>query len=232
MTTTTPPVLTLLDTWTSGQSAPALTWYGPDAERVELSGRVLANWVTKAANLLADEADVTPGALVQLDLPMHWRTAVWALAVWACGGTVALPGAEGAGADVLVSSRPSADGAPLVIAVALPALARAVPDLPEGAIDGAAELMAQPDVLDNPPDWDPGESALGDLSHEALADPAQLVAPLPPAGRYLLPAEDVATGLRTALALWLTGGSVVLVGDPEADLDHLGMQEGAARLPG
>src|SRR5690625_7671347 len=81
----TPPVLTLLDTWTSGQSAPSLTWYGPDAERVELSGRVLANWVTKAANLLADEADVTPGALVQLDLPMHWRTAVWALAVWACG---------------------------------------------------------------------------------------------------------------------------------------------------
>src|SRR5690625_3432893 len=126
----TPPVLTLLDTWTSGQSAPSLTWYGPDAERVELSGRVLANWVTKAANLLADEADVTPGTLVQLDLPMHWRTAVWALAVWVCGGTVALPGAEGAGADVLVSSRPSTEGAPLVIAVALPALARAVPDLP------------------------------------------------------------------------------------------------------
>ena len=225
-------MLTLLDTWTSGQSAPSLTWYGPDAERVELSGRVLANWVTKAANLLADEADITPGTLVQLDLPMHWRTAVWALAVWACGGTVALPGAEGAGADVLVSSRPSADGAPLVIAVALPALARAVPDLPAGAIDGAAELMAQPDVLVNPPDWDPDESALGDLSHEALADPAQLVALLPSAGRYLLPAEDVATGLRTALALWLTGGSVVLVGDPEADLDHLGMQEGAARLPG
>src|SRR5699024_8978797 len=103
---------------------------------------------------------------------MHWRTAVWELAVWACGGTLAPLGAPDAAAEVLVGNAPAPQGAPLVIAVALPALARAVPDLPEGAIDGAAELMAQPDVLVSPPDWDPGESALGGLSHEALAVPA------------------------------------------------------------
>ena len=54
MTTQQPPVLTLLDAWSGGQGAPALTWYGPDGERVELSQRVLANWVTKAMNLLTD----------------------------------------------------------------------------------------------------------------------------------------------------------------------------------
>ena len=36
---------------------PRLTWYGPDAERVELSGKVLLNWVAKTANLLTDELD-------------------------------------------------------------------------------------------------------------------------------------------------------------------------------
>lgn len=222
----------LLDTWTRGQSAPVLTWYGPGGERAELSGRVLANWVTKATNLLTDEGDVAPGTVVLLDLPMHWRTAVWALATWACGGTVALGGPDAAaGADVLVGTTPSPGAAPLVVAVALPALARQVEDLPEGAVDGAAELMSQPDVLVSHPQWDPTAPALTGTSHGDLADPARLVTRLPAPGRYLLPAADVATGLRTALALWLIGGSVVLVGDPAADVARITAQEGAQALP-
>jgi len=44
-----------------------LAVYAPDApgpsqgERIELSGRVLANWVAKAANLLQDDLDAGPG---------------------------------------------------------------------------------------------------------------------------------------------------------------------------
>ena len=230
MTTQQPPVLTLLDAWSGGQGAPALTWYGPDGERVELSQRVLANWVIKAMNLLTDEADVTPGTVVTLDLPMHWRTLVWALAAWGCGATVTLPGEPAAEtAEVLVSAADQPATAPLVIAIALPALARQVSDLPAGAIDGAAELMAQPDVLINPPDWDPLAVALGSLRHAELADlPA---AGLPAGGRYLVPAGSVGEGLRTCLGLWTRQGSVVLVGDPEADLDRIGAQEGAHRLP-
>lgn len=79
---------------TDGGTQPRLTWYGADDERVELSGRVLANWVTKAANLLTEEADVSPGSRVLLDLPLHWRAAVWALATWTAGGEVVLPGTE------------------------------------------------------------------------------------------------------------------------------------------
>ena len=71
---------------------PRLTWYGPDDERVELSGRVLTNWVTKAANLLAEEAEVEPGSRVLIDVPVHWRSLVWALATWVAGGHLELPG--------------------------------------------------------------------------------------------------------------------------------------------
>jgi hypothetical protein len=59
-------------------------------ERIELSAKVLANWVAKAANLLQDEFDVSGGTSVRLALPAHWRTAYWALACWSVGATVLL----------------------------------------------------------------------------------------------------------------------------------------------
>jgi len=78
---------------------PRLTWYGPDDERVELSGRVLANWVTKATNLLVEEGEVGPGTRVLLDVPVHWRALVWALATWCAGGELVLPAEEEFDAD-------------------------------------------------------------------------------------------------------------------------------------
>jgi acyl-CoA synthetase (AMP-forming)/AMP-acid ligase II len=60
-------------------------------ERVELSARVVANWVAKAANLLQEDLDVAPGTVVLLDLPPHWRTLYWAFAVWSVGGCVEVP---------------------------------------------------------------------------------------------------------------------------------------------
>src|SRR5699024_155778 len=60
--------------------------------------------------------------------------------------------------------------APVRIAVALPALARQVDDLPPGAIDGAAELMSQPDVLVFPPEWDPQAPALANVLHGELGE--------------------------------------------------------------
>lgn len=72
-------------------SQPRLTWYGADDERVELSGRVLANWVTKATNLLVEEGEVEPGTRVLLDVPVHWRALVWGLGTWTAGGHLVLP---------------------------------------------------------------------------------------------------------------------------------------------
>ncbi|PYI68408.1 TIGR03089 family protein [Arthrobacter livingstonensis] len=82
---------------TLNPTAPRLTWYGPDSERVELSGRVLDNWVAKTANFLVDELDAAPGTVVAVDVPVHWRSLVWLLATWAVGGT-ALAGDRAAAA--------------------------------------------------------------------------------------------------------------------------------------
>ena len=122
-------------------------------ERVELSARVLANWVAKAANLLQDDLDLGPGTVVVLDLPPHWRTLYWALAVWSVGGCVEVPerrtgDAGGAptepddpddvaarGADLVVTDAVDvASGADESVLVTLAALARSA--LGPGAAEG------------------------------------------------------------------------------------------------
>ena len=149
---TTSPVAAILATLTQDPGRPRLTWYGPDDERVELSGAVLANWVTKTSNLLVEELDAAPGTVVALDLPAHWRTLVWALAVWRTGATLSLvsPKDDEVEADVAITHRPEAWAAydvPLV-AVALPALARSFGDgLPAGALDAAGAVMTYGDAL-------------------------------------------------------------------------------------
>ena len=89
----------------SDPTRPRLTWYddglGPTrGERIELSGRVLANWAAKAANLLQEDLDVAPGSLVEVDLPTHWRAAYWLLAAWSVGAEVVVGGSQaGAGPE-------------------------------------------------------------------------------------------------------------------------------------
>ncbi len=157
---------------------PRLTWYGPDAERIELSGRVLENWVAKTANLLLEEADAGPGTRVRVDLPTHWRTAVWLLAVWATGAEVVLDDAPAHPVDVLVTTDPAGSAltgsrAPLVVAVALGALATSFGSpLPDGVLDAAAEVRGFADSFQAPARPDGSDPALtdarGHLTHDQL----------------------------------------------------------------
>src|ERR671920_2313620 len=102
----TTPAIDLMANLRSGHStSPRLTWYGPDGERVELSGRVLDNWVAKTSNLLQDELDAAPGMRLRLDLPAHWKSMIWALAAWQLGLEAVLT--EGP-ADYLVTVDPEA----------------------------------------------------------------------------------------------------------------------------
>ncbi len=198
---------------------PRVTWYGPQGERVELSGAVLQNWVSKTVNLLVEEFDAGPGTRVIFDLPVHWRTVLWALGAWRCGATVTLAGpdvpAEGA-ADVVVTTRPGAwghAGAELV-AVALPALARRFDgDLPPGAIDAAAAVMTYGDVVTWAPEPDLEEVAIEPPGAEpvrfAELVPAGSVAP---GARVLVDGgRPVAVVLRDLLGVWAADGSAVLV---------------------
>ncbi len=190
---------------------PRLTWYGPDDERIELSGAVLVNWVTKVSNLLMTEHDAGPGFRVLLDLPGHWRTVVWALGVWRVGGCVVLSGAPGP-VDLVVSSSGRAWPGVPTYAVALPGLALRWPGaLPAGVVDAGPAVMGQPDVLVMAPVVEAGAVALAaggaserwhrDLVHPHPAARVARSADLDTSGRWW---SDVIGDLAG-------GGSVVLV---------------------
>lgn len=250
---------------------PRLTWYGADEERVELSGRVLTNWVTKATNLLLEDAEVEPGTRVLLDVPVHWRALVWGLATWAAGGNLLLPGETSAAADdrfvddgygygygddldddlddegtaasdedeedsvfvadaeedepeIVVTARPStAPAAGLVLAIALPALARQVEEaIPAGAVDAAASLLGYADELGYVQEPADGDIALsgaetGTVSHGDLDSwvTSQTPAALrdAPGARALCAPASLTEMLAHAVATWREGGSLVLLGE-------------------
>lgn len=225
---------------THNATSPRLTWYGPDSERVELSGRVLENWVAKTANYLVDELDAEPGSAVAVDLPVHWRSLVWLLATWAVGAT-ALPqsprrpplGAESGThtrlADVVVTTDPAAALAdsnaggrlPFVVAVALPALAmRWMGELPGDALDYSGGVRAHSDV------FFAGDAPAGDdiawESGSTTVSYAELLTPAASPERILLQAGDGWDAVvPAALSVWAAGGSVVLLDASVKATDHL-----------
>ncbi len=219
------PLPRVLARMTADPGRPRLTWYGGDGERVELSGHVLDNWVTKTANLLVEEYQAGPLTRVLLDLPVHWRTVVWALATWRVGACVVLPPVGGR-PDLVVTDRPAGRGDVDVVAVALPALARHFEgELPVGAVDATAAVMTYGDVLT----WMPEPTAtapalkVGDhlVPHSALESWADEVlaghgAPVPGARLLVRAGGAPAEVLGLALAVLAGDGSLVLV-SPDVD---------------
>lgn len=151
------PIVAALAPLSRDPGRPRLTWYGPDGERIELSGAVLLNWMAKCTNMLVEELDVEPGTPVLLDLPVHWRAAVWTLGAWCAGAEVSVgrdpDGTVAAAApEVVLTHRPAAwaGRVPLVAAVALPGLARrwdGAEPLPAGVVDAAAAVMSFGDQI-------------------------------------------------------------------------------------
>lgn len=216
---------------------PLLTYYEPVAGvRVELSAVTLLNWVDKTSHLL-DELDVTPGDVVDLPLaeraPGHWVTAVWLLACWQVGATVAVAaadlaprlrvsGPEGAGAGT--------DDGVEQVACSLHPLGLPFPEpLPPSVVDYALEVRGQGDQY--PAVVQPaGTLAWVDADRRLTA--ADLVAgPSQPAARRLVrPDRPWATAAAAVVdALRDGGSSVVVAGEAGADeLARIAEQERAA----
>ena len=236
-----PPADLLRRLVTSDPGRPRVTVYDDTdsptrGERVELSARVLANWVAKAANLLQEDLDVTPGSVVRIDLPPHWRSLYWALAVWSVGACVELPahrcraavGPDAAstpdavgppaaspdGATVVVTDDPEAaaravEDADHAVLVTLAALARtASVTVPVGAVDEAKDLATHGDVFDPWDEPDPADPALRTPDGETSY--AELVPDLAAGGRVHTATTDTAAFLRATLDAWAGDGSVVL----------------------
>ena len=197
---------------------PRVTFYedtaGPTrGERIELSGKVLANWVAKAGNALQDEYDLGPGSVVRLSLPPHWRAVYWAFAVWSVGATVDL--AEKTTPNLVICDDPDlaatlgSTGIDVVL-VTLNALARVHPDpVPAGAMDEARELATFADQFTALADPAPADLALTTESAHAVY---RSVVPHPdwPGGIRVSLAGDLAGVLESTLAAWAVDGSVVL----------------------
>jgi len=128
-------------------SRPRLTWYDDSrGERIDLSGKTLANWIAKAANWLETEMGLAPGDTVRLNLPAdHWRTVYWSLAAWTRGLTIT----SDDDADAVVTLGGSADGeldepAAALAASPLQAMSDAMP--PPAGPTPYDELTAPDDV--------------------------------------------------------------------------------------
>lgn len=214
-------------------AAPRVTFYertpGATAgERVELSAKVLVNWVSKAANLLTEELEVGVGSRVVVHLPSaHWRTVYWCLAAWSAGAQVVFvdadesavtPRANVPDGDVLVTCDPSdeCDGDLVVVTLAMLARASSV-ELPADAVDEARELSTFGDVFtpfDVPTPTSPALSVTAGSGDERELSFADLTTPATDAGRRFLASPSP----ERVLGALAGGGSVVLVrGDVDAD---------------
>lgn len=201
----------------SDPGRPRVTFYedtpGPtQGERVELSAKVLANWVAKAGNALQDEFDLGPGSRVRLALPPHWRSLYWALAAWTVGATVVVGDAAG-DCDLVVTDDAElvADATAPAVLVTLAALARqAVGGAAGAAMDEARQLATYGDQLT--PWEEPAPQDVALATPRAATSYADLVPARdwPRGARVHLDADDLATVLQDALAAWAVDGSVVV----------------------
>ncbi len=213
---------------------PRLTWYAAaPGERIELSGKVLDNWVAKAGNLLQEEYDAGPGRTVAVDLPAgHWRSFYWACATWTIGATLAVGSSTRnvssvTDPDVLVCTQPPPDGEAVIVTLA--ALARSHPEpLRGGLLDEAAALATYDDVLEPWADAEPDDPALiGPATSWSYADVAPSVSPDSRAGArvFIDPGTGIAPTLRAALGVWAADGAVVIVPD-RPDRERILQSEG------
>ena len=214
------PASVLAEILRSDPARPRVTFYedtpGPThGERIELSGKVMNNWISKAGNALQDEYDLGPGSVVRLALPPHWRALYWAFAVWSIGGTVDCAGV--AAPDLLICDDPdlaaTLEPAPApedIVLVTLAALARIHPGpIPAGAMDEARELATYGDQLAARTDPTPDDLALitggGPTAYRSVVPQRNW-----PAGARVSLSGDLATVLESTRAAWAVDGSVLL----------------------
>lgn len=222
----------------SERPTPALVWRDGQ-ERVELSGRVLVNWVEKTAGLLVDELDVETGALITVSPRPHWRLTVIALAALRVGATLRFTPDSHPDAVVhaeLEAHLDTAVPAEHLLAVATPALAFACETpAPEGALDFCAEVRSFPDSYLGMEEPQPADTALtaSGITHADLVaravDAASRVAD--PTVYVLLTDgwdEDL---LLVTLGVLIRGGTVLLAASGQDVDPHVLAQEHAVELP-
>jgi uncharacterized protein (TIGR03089 family) len=173
---------------------PLVTFYDDaTGERTELSVKTFANWVSKTANLYADELVLDPGDAIRIDLPPHWLGPVFLSAAWSCGLELSDD------ADVAVVGPHGLDsGVRTTLACALtPFATRFADPLPEGVLDHGVLWPGQSDVF-------------------TPVAPTALDVPDPDDRRVISDVDPLSDeGRRLFLGLLAGIGSLVLVAHPD-----------------
>jgi len=204
----------------SDPGRPLVTWYDhASGERVELSVTTYANWVAKAASLLAEEHDLERGQTLHLDLPTHWLGPVFLGAAWTVGMVVAPypdPDAVVCGPGSLDAWAPRAAEIPVLACSLLPMGVRFSEPLPRDVHDVGVEIWGQPDAFTP---WDPpgdDDLALPGTTHAELWRTAAAGSLLSDGGRLLTESNPASPPEVFSFAEPLArGGSVVLVSHSE-----------------
>jgi uncharacterized protein (TIGR03089 family) len=207
---------------------PLVTYYDlASGERVELSVTTYANWVAKTASLLGDEHGLERGAILYLDLPLHWLGPVFLGAAWTLGLQVtegAVPDAVVTGPEGLRRWAPEAGRIPVLACALLPLGVRFADPLPPGVHDVGVEVWSQPDAFTA---WDPptaDDAATDDLTQADLWGDvgSRAAAGSSPAGgdRLLSTANPASpSGLAAFTEPLLAGGSLVLVSGAGSEVE-------------
>lgn len=202
---------------------PLITFYDhATGERTELSLTTYANWVSKAAGLLVEEADVERGDLVRIDLPTHWLAPIFLGAAWTIGAKVTFTEE----ADVVVCGPESVQawadaGTEHVLACSLAPMGGRFPDgVPAGVRDVGIEIWSQPDSFSpwDPPSGDDVALAESGVSQAEMMLAAAAGTLLTDNGRLLSVANPASPpGMATFIEPLARHGSLVLVRNPDPD---------------
>lgn len=222
---------------------PLVTWYDErSGERVELSVTTYANWVAKAASLLAEEHGLELGASLRLDLPQHWLGPVFLGAAWSVGLSVTFDhdgDAVVCGPATVSRWAERDDGAPVLACSLLPMGVRFAGPLPPGVHDVGEEIWSQPDAYTplEPPEPDDVAvlGAEGPLTQRMLWQTATAGTLVTDGGRLLTEANPASPpGIATFVEPLARGGSMVMVchADPARLLEIAAAERATAARAG
>jgi uncharacterized protein (TIGR03089 family) len=204
---------------------PLLTYYDDaTAERTELSGATLDNWVAKTANMLVDGLGLGHGDRAMVALPPHWQTATVLLGCWSAGLSVSLAGSGTPAEVAFVAADRLADavGAGDRFVLGLAPMAMPLREAPAGYTDFVTEVRGHGDRFRPSTPIGGTDPALTDgADHDRLHVAALAAAErlgLSHTDRVLVDAARVDGPLDWLLAPLAAGASIVLCAnlDPAA----------------